>query len=99
MCVLSAKNCNMSALYFYYLGINCLTFCVFAWDKRLSKRHRYRISENRLLTLAGIGGALGALLAISFCRHKTKHLKFILLIPLCLLVHTAIIILLYYNLL
>ena len=40
--------------------------------------------EIRLLGLAALGGSAGALLAMFLFRHKTKHLKFTIGVPVIL---------------
>ena len=44
-----------------------------------------------LLTALGVGGAtvIGAIIGMYGFRHKTKHMKFIILVPLALIVHLA----------
>jgi len=70
-------------------AINLTTFALYGIDKRRAQKHAWRISEACLLTLPFLGGALGALLGMSCFRHKTKHLRFRILIPLALLLYTA----------
>ena len=41
-----------------------------------------RISENTLLGIAALGGALAMLASMLFVRHKTKHIKFMAGLPL-----------------
>lgn len=61
----------------YLVIINVVTFFYYGIDKikaRLSKR---RISEAMLWLLAAGGGSPGALLAMSYFRHKTKKSSFL----------------------
>ena len=57
-------------------GLNLLTFLVFGWDKLAAIDGRSRVSERALLTLAALGGSLGALLARPVFRHKTRKQPF-----------------------
>lgn len=68
----------------YLLIINIITFIIYGIDKYKSIKHKYRISENTLIILAIIGGALGAFLGMIIFHHKTKKKKFII-IPIILL--------------
>lgn len=48
------------------------------------KHARRRTPEATLLILAAVGGTTGALLAMHIFRHKTRHRKFTLGVPLML---------------
>ena len=69
--------------------LNLITFFLYGIDKRRAQKNQWRISEACLLTLPFLGGALGALLGMSLYRHKTKHIRFCILVPLALILHTA----------
>lgn len=73
------------------IGINILTFLIFGIDKYKAKQGKWRISEATLLTLAVIGGSIGALLGMKVWHHKTLHKKFKYGLPLILLAQIAII--------
>ena len=66
------------------LLINLITFAVYGYDKSCAKRRAWRVPEIRLLLLAAVGGSGGALLAMFLFRHKTKHLKFTIGVPVIL---------------
>ena len=72
-----------------------LAFLLFAIDKAKARRHRWRIPEAVLLGVAACGGGLGALLGMQLCRHKTRHIKFLLGVPLCVLLNAVVVWLLY----
>lgn len=66
-----------------YLGvINLLGLALCGIDKRRAKRGRWRIPERRLLALSGLGGCFGFLLGMLIFRHKTRHWRFRILVPL-----------------
>ena len=75
----------------YFLIINIITSIIYGIDKEKSKKNKYRISEKTLITLAIIGGPLGALLGMYTFHHKTKKTKFIILIPLITIIWIYII--------
>jgi len=89
------SNLELYILY-YLIGINLLTFLCFGMDKHRAQRNSLhlkqyrRIPESTLLVIAMLGGSLGALIGMLTFRHKTKHLKFILLLPPILLLQVAI---------
>lgn len=60
----------------YLIIINIVTFITFGLDKRKAQNHKWRISEQALITLMLIGGGLGGYLGMETFRHKTKKLKF-----------------------
>ena len=78
--------------------INLLTFILFVIDKERAVRHKYRISEFTLLTLAFMGGSVGALLAMSLVRHKTQKRIFTVGIRLMLAMHVVLLGIYLYNL-
>ena len=73
----------------YLLLINAVGFLLMRIDKRKAKRGRWRIPEATLMGVAAIGGSIGSLLGMYTFRHKTKHVKFTLGIPLILAVQLA----------
>lgn len=76
----------------YLLLINVIGFASMGIDKRRAEKRLWRISEKTLLIIAFVGGALGSYLGMQIFRHKTKHIKFTILVPLALIAHVFIII-------
>ncbi len=63
--------------YLIVIGVmSVLAFVLYGVDKAKAKRHAWRISEAALLLVGFFGGAIGALVAMSVFRHKTKHWYF-----------------------
>ena len=79
----------------YLLAINALGFGIMLFDKYAAKNKLYRIPEATLMGIAVIGGSLGCFCGMYTVRHKTRHLKFTIGIPVILAVQ---LILLYYFL-
>ncbi|MBQ8287246.1 MAG: DUF1294 domain-containing protein [Clostridia bacterium] len=69
--------------------INLIAFVMYGLDKRYAKNGQWRIPEANLITVAALYGALGAFLAMQLFRHKTKHLKFTITVPLLLILQIA----------
>ena len=63
-------------------------------DKYKAKKNLWRIPEATLISVAVIGGSLGSLLGMKLIRHKTKHLKFTLGIPIILACQIFLVVLL-----
>ncbi len=76
----------------YLLIINIITFIIYGIDKYKSIKHKYRISEKTLIILAILGGSFGAFLGMITFHHKTQKKKFIILIPIILLIWVYILI-------
>lgn len=74
----------------YLLLINATGFILMLLDKQRARKKRWRIPERTLMTSALLGGSLGCLIGMYTVRHKTRHPKFTIGIPLILLLQTAI---------
>lgn len=66
----------------YLLIINVLAFVLYGIDKRKAKKAKYRIPESTLLWMARLGGGVGSWLGIKAFHHKTKHVRFRIVVPL-----------------
>lgn len=75
--------------------INIITFIVYGIDKLKAKKGCWRISEATLLLLAAIGGSIGAWCGMMIWRHKTKHWKFKIGVPLIFLLQFALLVYVY----
>ncbi len=80
----------MKILIAYLLIVNYVAFEMFGADKRKARKHRMRTSEMTLMLTAVAGGSVGALLGMFAFRHKTKHLKFVVGIPVILALQVAV---------
>lgn len=76
----------------YLAIINVITFFLFGIDKFKAKRSKWRISEAMLLSMAVLGGSLGAWLGMMVWHHKTLHKKFRYGIPLILMVQIGLLV-------
>ncbi len=70
---------------------NMIVFLIYQADKSFAKKGKRRISENTLIFSALPLGGIGALLAMKICRHKTKHLKFKIAIPIAFILNIGLI--------
>ena len=80
----------MQALFIYLVLINAVSFLLMLVDKHKARKNLWRIPEATLKGAAAIGGSLGALAGMYLVRHKTKHLKFTVGIPVLLFLHILI---------
>ncbi len=83
---------NISTIILYLLAINIAAFIAFGIDKYKAKRDKWRIPESTLLTMAVLGGSIGALAGMKIWRHKTLHNKFRIGIPVILVLQIIVII-------
>ncbi len=74
----------------YLLLINALGLLLMLLDKQFAKKHRRRIPEATLMAVAALGGSAGSLAGMYLFRHKTRHPKFYLGIPLFLFLQAAL---------
>ena len=70
---------------------NIIVFAVYGLDKQKAQQRKRRISEEMLLLSAALMGGIGALLGMHVFRHKTKHLKFKISVPLLIVLNIAVV--------
>ncbi|MBL4932516.1 DUF1294 domain-containing protein [Clostridium paridis] len=69
----------------YLIAINILGFFIVFKDKSAARKHKWRTKEKTLFLLALLGGSIGVFLGMQVFRHKTKHLKFVIGVPIIIL--------------
>ncbi len=69
-------------LFGYILLINLISVILSIVDKLFAIKNMWRISEKCLFTVALLGGAAGMYITNLLIRHKTKHKRFMLGLPL-----------------
>ncbi len=74
----------------YLAAVNIAGFIMMLSDKRRAASGRWRIREAAFFAVSLLGGSLGTLMGMYAFRHKTKHMSFVLLIPLILIIQTAL---------
>ena len=72
-------------LLIYFLIISLVTAIITAIDKYKARKGRFRISEKALFLLAVMGGALSEYLTMRLIRHKTLHKRFMIGLPLIII--------------
>lgn len=76
----------------YVIVLSIFAFAVMGVDKRRAIKNEWRISEKMLLLTAFFGGGIGSLLGMAVFRHKTKHKKFTVGVPLLTVLSYSLII-------
>ncbi len=80
----------MKILLVYLAIINAAAFVLMHSDKKKAIKGNWRIPEKTLLGICALGGSLGGLIAMRLFRHKTKHPRFCIGIPIMLVLHIAL---------
>ena len=82
----------------YILLMSLISIIVCVYDKKISKKNKVelRIPEKTLLILSALGGGVAMYICMLLTRHKTKHVKFMLGIPLIIAAQAAIVYLLFH---
>lgn len=92
------NNILLSIAAAYILLISLISVIICIYDKVISKRNRVelRIPERTLLLLSALGGGVAMYICMLLIHHKTKHVKFMLGIPLIIAVQAVAIYLLFH---
>lgn len=69
--------------------MNVYTFVIYGLDKRYAQKKQWRIPETHLILAAALFGAPGAFLGMRLFRHKTKHVKFTVTVPILMILQIA----------
>lgn len=75
----------------FFVLMNLITFALFHSDKKKAEKNAFRIPERDLLGFCAFFGALGGILGMILCHHKTRKPKFFLLVPLFAIVQLVLI--------
>ena len=75
----------------YLAVISVISIIVCIYDKKISKKNKVelRIPEKVLLILSALGGSVAMFITMLITRHKTKHVKFMLGIPVIMILQAA----------
>ena len=76
-----------------FLTVSLVTAIITAIDKYKAKKGAFRVSEATLFFLAVIGGALAEYFTMRLIRHKTLHKRFMIGLPLIIILQIIAIIL------
>lgn len=86
-------------IFFAYIALVSLcSIVVCVRDKRVSKKNdvKLRIPEKSLFIWSILGGSLAMFITMKLIRHKTKHLSFMLGIPVIIVLQVALMVALRY---
>lgn len=80
-----------TVLIFYLAVISFVTVVATCLDKYFAKKDMFRISEKALLIFALFGGSLAEYCTMRIIRHKTLHKKFMVGLPLIMILQLALV--------
>ena len=85
-------------LFAYIAVVSLLSIIVCVYDKKISKRNdvKLRIPEKSLFIWSAVGGSLAMFITMKLIRHKTKHVSFMVGIPVIFILQVALIVALAY---
>ena len=76
----------------YLCVISLVSIIVCCYDKIAAKHNpKHRTRESTLLLLSALGGSIAMFVTMQLIRHKTKHKKFMIGIPLIIILQIAVI--------
>ena len=97
--MLSALPAAAVRLLLLYLAlINLVAFALMGADKQKARRGKWRIPERTLFLAAILGGSVGSILGMAAFRHKTRHRKFTIGMPLVLIIQIVLAVYAFYLL-
>lgn len=82
----------------FYAIIALIAVLITVYDKVASVKSYWRIRESTLLFVGLIGGALPMFITMKLIRHKTKHKKFMIGLPVEMAVHIIAVAIIFYLL-
>ena len=77
----------------YFFAVSLMTAAITAIDKYKAKKGAFRISEATLFFMAAVGGALAEYMTMRLIRHKTLHKRFMIGLPLIIILQIIAVIL------
>lgn len=87
------NNLVLSIFLAYIAIMSIISIVVCIYDKKISKKNRVelRTPEKTLLLLSALGGSVAMYITMLIIRHKTKHFKFMVGIPVIMVLQAALI--------
>lgn len=74
----------------YFCLISLISIVVTVSDKVFAIKHKWRVRESTLFLLSAMGGSAAMYVTMILIRHKTRHIKFMLGIPVIFVLQTVI---------
>lgn len=82
----------MEYILIYFAVISLITCIVTIYDKKAAKKcPKHRVPEKVLFLLALLGGSVAEFFTMIKIRHKTKHKRFMIGLPIIIVLQVVII--------
>ena len=78
-----------SACVIYVAVISLISIIVTIYDKKIAGTVKRRVPEATLLMWSALGGSVAMYITMHIIRHKTQHKKFMIGIPLIMILQAA----------
>ena len=88
----------MLFIYGYLAAISLVAIIATVIDKRAAKKGSWRIKEATLLLVSVFGGSVAMFAVMRLIRHKTKHAKFMVGIPVIIILQIATVLFIWWRL-
>lgn len=76
--------------------ISVISVMLTVYDKVASMAKKWRIPEKMLMLFGFFGGAVAMYITMQLIRHKTKHKKFMIGLPCFIIIHIALIVVIFF---
>ena len=86
---LIAKYPVAVAVIAYVLAVSLISVIITVFDKKIAGTGKRRIPEATLLLWSALGGSVAMYLTMHAIRHKTQHKKFMIGIPLIMVLQAV----------
>ena len=82
---------KLTMIFTYLLFINIFAIIITVADKIKAKKYKRRIPERQLFTVAALEDAFSMFLSMIIIRHKTRHKRFMIGLPIIFILQFALI--------
>ena len=82
----------------YLSAVSILAIGLTLYDKSAARRGAWRVKEITLLLVSAVGGSVAMYVVMRFARHKTKHAKFMIGIPVIIVLQIAAVLFVWWRL-
>lgn len=86
---LIAKYPVAAAVIAYVLVVSLISVIITVFDKKIAGTGKRRIPEATLLLWSALGGSVAMYLTMHAIRHKTQHKKFMIGIPIIIILQVV----------
>ena len=87
----------ITVLIIYLIVISLISIVVTCYDKAIAGKGIRRIPEATLLLLSALGGSVAMYITMQIIRHKTQHKKFMIGIPLIIVIQVVLVLFIYFK--